>query len=206
MTDYVVHPTVVPGDTWTASNQMTYIAGNQVAMWPFTNAGQIPYSVTAARIAALAKPIVDSLMQFRVADGAPTWTPRTSIKGLHDGNFVTFAPDADYSGGNVAGASITLNPTVTSTIIVIASVTCYSTYLNNGKGTIVYPIIAGVSINTNTPWNGSRADPRNEALMILGWKTGVAAGSRVSTLYADASSGSATHVTQGVMAALAFAE
>ena len=51
---YSAHPTVVHGQIWTATDQNTYVAGNQQAMWVYTTKGDIAVALDADDISRLA--------------------------------------------------------------------------------------------------------------------------------------------------------
>jgi len=70
---YSVHPSVVPGDTWTASNQMTYVAGNFTAIWVGTTAGDMDFysSATVKQRLAIGTPY--QVLITNAAGNAPEW-------------------------------------------------------------------------------------------------------------------------------------
>lgn len=45
------HPTVVVGQTWSASDENTYVKGNLDTLWPYTAALQVAYSTSTTSLA-----------------------------------------------------------------------------------------------------------------------------------------------------------
>lgn len=70
---YSVHPSVVPGDTWTAANQMTYVAGNFMALWVGTTAGDMDYYSSATVKARLPIGSPYQVLITNAAGNAPEW-------------------------------------------------------------------------------------------------------------------------------------
>lgn len=51
---YTSHPTVVHGQVWSATDQNTYVAGNQQALWVFTTKGDLAVALDADDLSRLA--------------------------------------------------------------------------------------------------------------------------------------------------------
>ena len=75
---YTPHPTVVPGDTWTASNQNTYIKGNLEAIWVGTTGGDMDYYTSSTVKNRLA--IGANGTHLESNGSAPIWAPTYAIK------------------------------------------------------------------------------------------------------------------------------
>ena len=181
-------PTVANGDSWSASQQNTYLRDNIEALWPYTTAGDIAYASAANQLSRLAKPSVDSVLKHTIG-GVPSWVALTHLKGtLHDVKMANFVPGGQVfssTWADISGATVTLSLEVTCKVLVYASVTGY-----NGSGGRVFwvrAMVDGVGDSGNVPLNATLVSgARNEALPYFYTTGSVAAGSRIVKLQCQA--------------------
>lgn len=138
-------PTVLSGDSWSASQHNTYGRDNDLAYWVYTAAGDLAYatsSSTLARLALvtggllyggasapawLAKPgTADTYLLKNTSAGTPSWLLGSNLAGLiHAVNSVEYdAADQSISGTawtDVTNATVNITTTVTCTIYMFAS-------------------------------------------------------------------------------------
>src|SRR5688572_9110294 len=77
---FTVNPTVVPGDTWTASNQNTYIKDNFDALFVGLQQGDMDYYNSPNTLARLTKPTLASVM---VHNGIiPSWLAKGAARSV----------------------------------------------------------------------------------------------------------------------------
>jgi hypothetical protein len=95
---YAIHPTVVPGDTWTASNQMTYVAGNFTSIWVGTTAGDMDYysSATTKQRIGIGSPW--NVLRVNSGGTAPEWGDGNNSITRYIGILVN--DDVDLIAGN----------------------------------------------------------------------------------------------------------
>src|SRR5688500_2578719 len=77
---FVVHPTVVPGDTWTAANQNTYVKGNLDARIVGLQQGDMDYYNSPSTLARLVKPSVASVLMHNGT--IPSWLTKGSARSV----------------------------------------------------------------------------------------------------------------------------
>lgn len=198
-------PLLATGDWIDAAWGNTYWKDNFAALWPYTAAGDISYAAGATSLAKLAKPSVDSVLKNTSA-GTPSWLALTQLKGaLHDIDLVDFNPGGQSfasTWADITGATLTLTPAVTCTIVVLAVVTGYNG--TGGRSFYYRAMVDGVADGAaNLPFNGGAA--RNEGLPYIYRATGVAPGSRVVKLQCQADT-NPNVVERGRLIAAAFVE
>lgn len=221
-------PTVLSGDSWSASQHNTYGRDNDLAYWVYTTAGDLAYATSSSTLARLAKPTTgNGVLQMSTA-GAPSYVEAPSTdaykvlrvaaaggwekavsSGLHKIGYANGVSDQNFAGGwaDITGASVTLALDVKCTIIVVGLAFGYNNTSNYGNRFVVRGVIDGTAdadqngIGMGT-WPQS---PVNQTLAYVWYKTGVLAGSRITKLQCTAL-GNPNYVTSFRMVALAFAE
>ena len=196
MPDFYTHPIVVPGDTWTASNQMTYVKGNLDALFVGLAAGDIDFYSSAASKARLAKPASRGLLT-NGSDAVLAWLTVSGnankfLRVNSAGNNFEFAgggAKADYhsnttpysystsSWRDVPNSSKSITVDVTSTVVCIGMVEHHSTDSPNFYGFSEFKFnIDGTDID----WAVTAKNYGTTLLPIpiIGLKTGVGAGSK----------------------------
>lgn len=73
---YSIVPTVITGDSWSASQHNTYIKNNFTALWPFTTKGDIAYCNTSTTLSRL--PIGTEGQILSSISGVPDWVDSTA--------------------------------------------------------------------------------------------------------------------------------
>jgi hypothetical protein len=188
---FTTHPTVVPGDTWTASNQNTYIKDNFDALWVGTTRGDIDFyssatsksrlPLTAGGIlyggsldpAWLAKPSALSILQHNAT--TPSWLAIGAIPGLlHAKATVDYnASDQVISSStfaDITGATVNIVTTRTCTIRMIGTGTIAAG--GGGQRALVQGVIGGTGSGDTVHTSMTVYVP----FTVVYYRTGVSAG------------------------------
>lgn len=201
-------PTVANGDSWSASQQNTYLRDNIEALWPYTTAGDISYASAANQLSRLAKPSADSVLK-NTSGGVPSWLALTALKGtLHTIQTSEFSPGGQaFSSGwaNITLGYVTLTLTVPCTVVVFSTITGYNS--NTGRAFMVRATIDGVADPASYyPYDGGlTTGAKNETIPYVYVATGITAGSRLVRMQCTSDS-STSYVERGRIVAAAFVE
>lgn len=65
-------PTVISGDSWTASQHNTYGRDNDLAYWPYTTAGDLAYASSSTTLTRLG--VSTNYRILRLISGVPAWS------------------------------------------------------------------------------------------------------------------------------------
>lgn len=201
---YSVHPTVITGQTWTASNQNTFVRDNFAALWPYTAAGDLAYANAPNTLARLGKGTAFQVLRMNSGATAPEWATST---GLHTRSQINFNPAGQSTTGtafvDITGASVNLTLTTACTVLVFAVVTGY--HNTAGRSFSVRAVVDGTADPAAIHiFNG--AEVRNEALPYIYQVTGIPAGTRNVRMQFSGDASGTAFVERGRLIAIAFAE
>lgn len=184
-------PTVLSGDSWSASQHNTYGRDNDLAYWVYTTAGDLAYATSSSALARLALTTGGLLHGGAsapewLAPGAAYQMLRTNSGGTDvEWDQAPFVTAEKYDGtGHTYGtntwrdmpnSSGTITPLVTSTILAIGIVDAYGGSTYGGREFLFS--IAGSEI-TNFISQEWYALSELQPTVIIGRKTGVAAGAQ----------------------------
>lgn len=207
MASFTVHPTVVPGDTWTASNQMTYVKYNLDALFPYTAAGQLAYSSAVNTLAALNKPSVNSFLK-NTSGGVFSWVPATEMPGaVHTmgSNYTNSLDGSTNTSYEAIGAGVKFNLTLTVPCTIVAWAVG-SGYKDLGT----YNGYWAIAINGTTDPNGDNATMRstlNLPFSAVYKAAAVPAGTRtVELMHKTANAGDVVYTKTAFLFAIAFVD
>lgn len=168
-------PTVANGDSWSAAQQNTYLRDNIEAVWPYTTAGDLSYASAANQLARLGIGAAYQLLRTNSAGNAPEWGGLPfATASLYN---ATGYSNNSTTERDVPNSSGTITLLAQSTIIMIARL-----FVANGTGNCISSFrtsIDGTSGNLNS---FSYGDGIGIPVVLIGMKTGVAAGARTLKL------------------------
>lgn len=168
-------PTVANGDSWSAAQQNTYLRDNIEAVWPYTTAGDLSYASAANQLARLGIGAAYKLLRTNSAGNAPEWGGLPfATASLYN---ATAYSNNSTTERDVPNSSGTITLLAQSTIIMIARL-----FVANGTGNCISSFrtsIDGTSGNLNSFSYGSGI---GIPVVLIGMKTGVAAGARTLKL------------------------
>lgn len=170
-------PTVANGDSWSAAQHNTFLRDNIEALWPYVTAGDIAYAAAANQLGRLSLGAAKKILSS--TGSAPAWSGFGGLGFTVDWH----SSAAGHSYGTAAwrdmpnsSKNVTVN--VQSTLFCIGYVSEYATDTPNLYGFFdCYFHIDGQDTTGLTTSTSYAKD--NTPKMVIGYKSAVAAGSRV---------------------------
>jgi len=146
---WTTHPTVVVGQTWSASDQNTYVKGNLDTLWPYTAAQQVAYSTSTTTVnkasagsayAFLRSNLDNTSIEFgsivvkRVGNSSASWS-----SGAVSTSNSTYTPTNTLIQAGAVITSTAFTATVTFPITYLIPPLVFINYASTGGGGFVYP-------------------------------------------------------------------
>jgi hypothetical protein len=218
---FTTHPTVVPGDTWTAANQNTYVKGNLDALFVGLQQGDMDYYGSPTALARLVKPSVASVLTHNAT--IPSWLTKGAAlsvlrvnaagtgfewaSGVGGIKVASHFNDASHTYGSTVerdmpNSSNTIVLTATSTLVVMGRVLSL-----NAAGNC-WTQAALMLDGTLGQWSNHNYGGEAVELVMFGVKTGVTAGTKTIKMREKEGYGSGLSYSVGHLewVALAFPE
>ena len=196
---YTQVPTYTTNQLITASHANTYWRDNINALWPFTNAGDIAFASDADDLVRLAIGAAGSMLKVNAGATAPEWlgigsagqvlrvnsagtSPEWGAGGI---KLYTFTKTGEFTTTStsyidIPNATVDVTVTLTSSLLMVASFS--SAQIGASSHTLVVAANIDGSIASTVHHTGTGTSDKYNPGAIVGWKTGVTAGTKTCKL------------------------